>query len=165
MNMKNIIFKNESLKLEFRFSITGYQFPDIESDSDGNWINVKYECFYRDNQFEVIDPSLLTTELKEIFDWFDLISKNQIPKYTSLNFLEPNLEFILYGNKNNIIRYGIKLDLEAKPPFRIEEFSIPYDEDEDHEFIMIFESSFDDFRMYSELFCIMCKEYSQKGSL
>lgn len=164
MNMKNIIFKNESLKLEFRFSITGYQFPGIESDTDGNWINVKYECFYRDNQFEVVDPSLLTNELKEIYNWFDLKSKNQIPKYTSLSFLEPNLEFILYGYNNNTIRYGIKLGLEAKPPFRIEEFSISDDEDEDHEFIMIFESSLDDFKMYSELFSKLCEEFSQRGS-
>jgi len=164
--MKYIFFKNELYSIEFQFSIKGYQFPDIESDYDGNWLNVKYECFYKDKQFVVVDPSLLTTELKAISEWFYKISNNEIPEYVSLSFIEPNLEFILYGNKNNLIRYGIKLDLEAKPPFDIDEFlvnSSEDEEDEESEFIMIFESYLGDLRKYSDQFRELCKQYPQRG--
>ena len=48
--MKYTSFKNKLYRIEFRVSIIDYQFPDIESGYDGNWLNVKYECFYNLSQ-------------------------------------------------------------------------------------------------------------------
>lgn len=161
--MEKIVFKNESLKLEFRLSIVNYQFPDKQSDYDGNWLMLKYECYYRDKKFVVEDPSILTSELKGIYNWFNNISQNRIPWSVSLGFLEPNLRFILYSNKNDIIRFGIQLDLEAKPPFNIEEYTLEWLDDEENEFIMFFESSFEELKKYSDSFLELCNEYPLRG--
>ncbi len=161
--MNKIIFQDQSKRLEFRISIVDYQFPEIKTDYDGNWLVVKYECYYKGKKFIVEDPSLFTTDLKRISNWFQSISKNIIPETVTIGFLEPNLEFILYSSKMGIIEFGIKLDLEAKPPFVFDEDLLDYNEGEYYEFEMLFESTFEELNTYSESFSELYNNYPQRG--
>ncbi|MEP5830428.1 MAG: hypothetical protein ABJ300_09165, partial [Maribacter dokdonensis] len=59
------------------FSITNYQFPEIsDCEYDSNWLlvylKVKSDC----GNWETIDPSLLTRDLKEIIEWFEKLSND-----------------------------------------------------------------------------------------
>jgi hypothetical protein len=152
-----IEFANSEQNLKYYLSIEGYQFPDIKSDWDGNWLMVKSEVQYRDKVYTRIDPSLVTLEFLDIVKWFDCISKNEIPKFVNLYFTEPNLEFQLYGIIGNVIRYGIKLDLEVKPSFKIDEHS--------DDFVMVFEHSFDQLKELKNQLKRECDSFPQRGVL
>lgn len=165
MKTEVITFKNESYDLEFRLSIIDYQFPEIQSDYDGNWLVLKYECYYKDKIFVTEDPSLLAIDLVEIFEWFNSLSKNQIPKYVCLGFIEPNLEFEVYSNKKGVIRFGIRLSLEAKPPFFIEEFIVDDTKDDENDFVMVFEASYQELKVFRDHFKKISEQYPVRGTL
>ena len=148
MKQNMISFRNPEIDLEFDFSINDYQFPDTTCGPDANWLIVAVECRYQGKVFVKTDPSLDAQELEEIFNWFQSISRNTIPKYTYLSFTEPNLEFQLYHSKSGRIRFGIKLDAECKPPFHVSESTIEPVEPHD-DFVMMFENSFDEISDYS----------------
>jgi hypothetical protein len=152
-----IEFVNSEQNLKYSISIEGYQFPDIKSDWDGNWLRIRSEVQYKDNVFTRVDPSLVTLEFADIVNWFDCISNSKIPKYINLSFAEPNLEFQLYGNVGNVIRYGIKLELELKPNFKIDLYG--------DDFVMVFEHSFDQLKEIRDKLKRECEAWPQRGVL
>ncbi len=102
---------NQSVELR----ISGYEFPYItDCEDDSNWLliylNVKSKC----GNWETTDPSLLTSEVKEIINWLDNLSMN---KWTerNLSFLEPNLEFDLIKSLTDLKTVRISFDLESRP--------------------------------------------------
>lgn len=165
MKTEAIIFNNESLKLEFRLSVVSYQFPEIKDDYDGNWLILKYEVKYREKSFVAEDPSILTVDLLSIYEWFDSISKQNIPRWVCLSFIEPNLEFEVFSNDDGKIRFGIKLSLEAKPQFVIEEFLAGDIENVEDDFVMVFEANYHELVQYRDHFKKVIEQYPVKGTL
>ena len=160
MSKKNVVtFRNTGLDLEFDFSINGYEFPD---DADDDWLLVGIECRYQGKVFVKEDPSLDAPELEKICEWFQSISHNTIPEYTYLSFTEPNLEFQLFRNKGGKIRFGIKLDLECKPPFFIRELTMEPVEPGD-EFVMVFENSLQEITDYFSMFQKLSTSFPCRG--
>lgn len=134
-------FKNK--EITYRFSVEGYQFPDnTDGDYDSNWLNIRSEIRCSQGHEVRIDPALLTSELLSISDWFYTISQNDIPWSVTHGFIEPNFEFILYGKREDIVRFGIMLSCELRPQFA----------EEDEEFIMIFEYSLTEMESLSRAF-------------
>lgn len=164
MKRNSITFKNAEIDLELDFSIKDYEFPDILSGWDGNWLVVQLECRYRGQVFKSKTPSITTHELKEICQWFKSIAVNTIPEYTVLSFTEPNIEFRLFHNKSGKIRFGILLNAESKPPFSIQEFTIqPVDLDEDY--VLVFENSFKEISTYATNFQNLLTDFPSRGEL
>jgi hypothetical protein len=97
--------------------ITNYQFPDTSiKDWDGNWLNVYINVNSKLGNWQTIDPSLTTWELRELIDWFYGLADNLQPKWTDMEFTEPNLSFYLlnsFMDKKKVIR--IKFALESRP--------------------------------------------------
>ncbi|MEP3275868.1 MAG: hypothetical protein ABJN26_15890 [Stappiaceae bacterium] len=158
MNQNKITFSNPEIDLELDFSIQDYQFPDLTSGCDDNWLIVKLKCRYQGRVFEKKDPSITSHELESIRKWFQSIAGNTIPEYTCLSFTEPNLEFELFGNRNGTVRFGIKLAAEFKPPFVIRQFAFePLDPDD--EFVLVFENSFEEMSAYAVRFQNMLEAF------
>ena len=164
MSAVEIVFENPSYDLELRLSVSGYQFPAIETDYDGNWLNINMECRHRGESFSREFPCLLTKEITDVSRWFLDISSNEIPRWVSHSFIEPNLEFQLYSNNDGIIRFGIHLSKEFKPPFRVRELSLD-DDDPDEGFAAIFEYPLEAMRGYGQQFAAWSDAYPQRGSL
>jgi len=110
-----MIFKginNQTVELR----ITNYQFPKITNcEYDSNWLlvylKVKSEC----GNWQTVDPSLLTSDVNEIINWFEKLSKNEKSEFKTLDFMEPNLEFELIKSQADLKTVRIKFDLESRP--------------------------------------------------
>ncbi|WP_025209091.1 WapI family immunity protein [Hippea sp. KM1] len=106
--------------LVFSFSITGYQFPDIESFADKydkNWLNVRVNIKDKSGaEFNAEDPSILTWELKELLEWFKTISRGKEPEYNAIGFIEPAIYFeLLDKSPDSKVKIRIHLCCELKP--------------------------------------------------
>lgn len=107
---------NQTVELE----ITGYQFPEItvaEWETDDNWLNISLNVRSNFGNWSTIYPSLTTSDVEKMINWFDTLSKNVQLGCTCLSFIEPNLCFDLFNEFNSdkkIIR--INFDLEFRPP-------------------------------------------------
>ena len=75
------------------------------------YLKVKSDC----ENWQTIDPSLLTGDLKDIIEWFEKLSNNIETDSDSLVFMEPNLEFELIKNQSDLKTVRIKFDLESRP--------------------------------------------------
>jgi len=97
--------------------ITNYQFPnETDDDYDKNWLNIYLKVRSDVGNWQTIDPSLTTWEIKEIIDWFNMLSKGLISKDLELNFIEPNLSFELLENGNGSLKmFRINFNLESRP--------------------------------------------------
>jgi len=97
--------------------ITNYQYPDsLDRDWDGNWLNVHLKVESKVGNWQTVDPSLTTWEIQELIDWFNDLANNTKPKWTDIEFTEPNLSLYLqndFDDINKLIR--IKFDLESRP--------------------------------------------------
>ena len=108
---------NQTVELE----ITGYQFPEItvaESLSDDNWLNISLNVKSNFGNWSTVYPSLTTSDVEKLINWFDTLSKNVQPARTCLSFIEPNLFFELFNefdSDKKMIR--INFDLEFRPPY------------------------------------------------
>ncbi len=89
----NNIENNVRLKCD----IVGYEFPDNLED---NWCILRVEVKQENQTFVRVDPALETTELVELYEWFESISKNRLPQYAQLTFTEPciSIEFLACKN-------------------------------------------------------------------
>jgi len=97
------------------FRITNYEFPKISNDEyDDNWLLIYLEVESKFGNWQTIDPSLLTWEVKELIDWFNILLQGKQPKHIDLNFMEPDLSFELLENVNEFAKYRINFDLESK---------------------------------------------------
>ena len=96
--------------------ITNYQFPSETDDDDKNWLNIYLKVKSDVGNWQTIDPSLTTWEVKEIIDWFNALSKDFVPKDLELSFIEPNLSFELFENGNDPLKlFRINFNLESRP--------------------------------------------------
>lgn len=108
---------NQTVELE----ITGYQFPEItvtESLSADNWLNISLNVKSNFGNWSTVYPSLTTSDVEKMINWFDILSKNVHPDRTCLSFNEPNLFFELFNefdSDKKMIR--INFDLEFRPPY------------------------------------------------
>lgn len=108
MEIKNK--KNELI----RFRSLGYQYPESDDTSyDGNWLNIQIELISEKSRFQVVDPSLLTWELKEISAWFSDLSTSKLKQSSELRFMEPNLKFTSVPTSSENYIIGIHLSAES----------------------------------------------------
>ncbi|MBL4604457.1 MAG: hypothetical protein JKY02_01970 [Flavobacteriaceae bacterium] len=97
------------------FRVTNYEFPNNTTcEYDSNWLLIYLKVKSSFGNWKTIDPSLLTTEVKIIIEWFENLSKNNVIE-NGLTFLEPNLEFQLMKNQSNCKHIRMLFDLESKP--------------------------------------------------
>ena len=97
--------------------ITDYQFPrETDDDWDKNWLSIYLKVKSNFGNWQTIDPSLTTWEVRELINWFDTLSRNLTPNYLVLNFTEPNLSFkILDNSKQSLRMFRINFNLELRP--------------------------------------------------
>ena len=97
--------------------ITNYQYPSsLDRDWDGSWLNIYLKVESKSGNWQTIDPSLTTWEVQGLIDWFNDLSNNSKPKWSDMEFTEPNLSLYLqndFNDFNKLIR--IKFDLESRP--------------------------------------------------
>jgi len=101
--------------------ITNYQFPsETNDDWDKNWLNIYLKVKSDVGNWQTIDPSLTTWEVRETIDWFNILSKDLLPKNLKLNFTEPNLSFELFENSYGLMKmFRINFNLESRPQLAI----------------------------------------------
>ncbi len=129
-----IALKNKeghTLKIE----VLDYEFPNREDtggipteadlekledgrDYDANWLNLQFTGDNGQEQWQAVDPCLLTWELQVVLDWFVSMAEGVDEENISpsLFFLEPC--FTLYQRKINDDTYRVRfaLSFELAPP-------------------------------------------------
>ena len=97
--------------------ITDYQFPkETDDDWDKNWLIIYLKVKSNFGNWQTIDPSLTTWEVRELINWFDTLSRNLTPNYLVLNFTEPNFSFKILDNSKQFLRmFRINFNLELRP--------------------------------------------------
>ena len=165
MKTQTIDFRNPHHDLQFQISVKDYEFPEVTTGHDANWLITRIQVQHRHQDFSAEFPALLTGDLRFIVDWFKAVSAKQIPRFTTLCFTEPNLEFELYANTGDAIRFGIKLSHEFKPPLRIPELTLDEAFNEDDDFVMVFEYPFEDMRSFACRFQSLYDAWPQRGAL
>lgn len=163
MNKDRVTFQNPSHDLDFQLSITGYEFPEVKTGLSADWLNVRIETRYKALRFRAEFPALCTQEVGDIADWFETISRNDIPRFITTCFTEPNLEFQLLANRDGEIRFGIQLSHEFKPPFGIRELTVDDQVEEEDDFIMVFEYGFEEMRSFAGSFRALLVSYPRRG--
>jgi len=97
--------------------ITNYQFPEnTDGDWDSNWLTIYLKVKSNVGNWQTIDPSLTTWDVKRLITWFDNLSNNIQPECKDICFLEPNISFELidiFDSKSKIIK--IKFNHESRP--------------------------------------------------
>lgn len=102
---------------EVELKIVNYEFPSKSNDIwDNNWLNIYVKVSSEVGNWQTVDPSLTTWEMRELIDWFEALAQRSTVKLQQLSFTEPNLSFeLLVGENNKLIMFRIKFDLESKP--------------------------------------------------
>lgn len=97
--------------------ILGYQFPEITTpnDWDSNWTRVYLKVQSDKGNWETVDPSLTTGDVKEIVEWLRSLSKNQRVQYKELSFTEPNLVFEVKDETLDPKNIRVSFNLESSP--------------------------------------------------
>jgi hypothetical protein len=96
--------------------ITNYQFPQInDGDWDSNWLLVYLNVNSKFGNWQTIDASLTTWEVKRLINWLDLISNNKIQELEVIEFTEPNLSFAFLRTINSQKIIKIIFELESRP--------------------------------------------------
>ena len=105
----------DNQKVELK--IMGYQFPEINTpgDWDSNWLSVYIDVHSKIDNWQTVDPSLTTSEVREIIKWFRDLSLNKEVEYAQLGFIEPNLEFNLIDKDSNLKHIKMIFNAESKP--------------------------------------------------
>ena len=105
--------------IDLTVAITDYQFPESLSD---NWCFVKLAVKQGQDTFEVLDPTLETTELLIIREWFACLNERTLPRFACLCFTEPCLQFDFLASSESSVRISINLNHELKPSFDLKQF-------------------------------------------
>jgi hypothetical protein len=104
--------KNQKNEL-IRIKSLGYQYPESDDTSyDGNWLNVQAEVISERSRFQIVDPCLLTWELREISAWFADLSTSTFNLSSKLSFIEPNLSFSAVPKSKEFYEITINLSNE-----------------------------------------------------
>ena len=88
----------------------------MDRDWDGNWLNIFLKVESKVGNWQTVDPSLTTWEIQELIKWFNDLANNTKPKWTDMEFTEPNLSLYLKNDFNDLNKQiRIKFDLESRP--------------------------------------------------
>ena len=90
-------------------------------DNDSDWVRIYLDVKSDLGNWKTTDESLMVSELKELVQWFKDLSLNNKIEYTELYFTEPNLEFDLIENKNEVKRIKLIFSAESEPKSAIGE--------------------------------------------
>ena len=99
--------------VNLQFDIVGYEFPD----SKDNWCLLKVIVQQSGNRFEKNDPALEIADLRTLYNWFNDLSKSQLPSDAKLRFTEPCFSLAFISYKNQIVTISITLSCELEPDF------------------------------------------------
>jgi hypothetical protein len=114
--------------------IHNYESPDItDKNYDGNWLNIYLNVKSDAGNWQTINSSLLTWEVKELIEWFKCLANKQLPKWKDQEFIEPNISFYLLNEHNQDEKLlKIKFDLESRPKSAKDEieYSVVFKADE-----------------------------------
>lgn len=103
-------------------TVTGYEFPEIESGLDANWLMIDMEAVAGSERWRAKEPALETTELTSLVSWLRGVAGANMPR-AHFEATEPNLSFIAVRH-GDWIRLTTLLRLEFAQP----------DVDADHQF-------------------------------
>ena len=101
---------------EFELRVSGYQFPDMESDEfDANWLVIESRVAPADERaWEFRDPALLTWEVERLSNWLEALASGR-PVEDGEDFVEPNLRFEVVGSDEDTITIRVYFELESRP--------------------------------------------------
>lgn len=88
--------------------VHGYQFPEIEDDWDGNWLNVSACCRVEDTEVWVKGPILHLSEIKRWMEECEQLSRTLSGK-AALACMEPNLKVNLQMDKLGAIAMTVEI--------------------------------------------------------
>ena len=117
--MNEVSLTNNLLQLNLTIAVAGYEFPNSRDKNDAEWLLIKTSLALGEKRFHNISPSLEAKDLTEIAIWFDTLARRHLPRWISMSFLEPNLEFKVYRSTDEFVRLGVVLSHESSPPFRL----------------------------------------------
>jgi len=103
---------------EFELRVTGYQFPNIESDEfDANWLVMEGRVAPADERaWEFRDPALLTWEVQGLSNWLEALASGEAVEEGE-DFMEPNVRFEVAARDEDTITIRVYFELESRPPW------------------------------------------------
>lgn len=119
---KMIELNNTKNNLKFKCSVTEYEFPDGEGHYDLSWCLLQIEVQQGNSLFEKTFPAIMASEIMELCEWLECLSKRILPKVANLRFTEPCINFQFLGCKNNFVRILIELKDELEPDFELKQY-------------------------------------------
>jgi hypothetical protein len=99
-----------------QLNVVGYQFPDAPTD---DWYLVEAKVSHRDRTFHRTDAALEARDLFWLHDWLSDLQNLRLPRFATLSFTEPCLEFDFLARTDSEVRFAITLGHELEPPFRL----------------------------------------------
>jgi hypothetical protein len=109
----NLLLKSKDGS-EFELNILGYEHPIKER----GWFNIQIRVISPNDSWSASDPSLQVNEVRWIYKWLIKLSDGKDVEPV-LDFLEPNLKFVLREKKPDIINLRIYFDLELRPTWAL----------------------------------------------
>ena len=95
----------------FELQIQDYEYPYIEIDKkdhnwfkDSNWLNIFIKVKQRKIYWNAVAPILNIYDVRYLIDWFNDISDNKIVERKMIDFIEPELSFVLLNNVNSMYK-------------------------------------------------------------
>ena len=104
---------NQTVELK----ITNYQYPElIDGGWDCNWLNIYINVQSKLGNWQTVDPSLTTWEVRRLINWLEALSTDIQHCDSNQEFTEPNLSFeLLNVNVSEMWMLRIKFYLESRP--------------------------------------------------
>lgn len=118
-----LTFYNDEIKLILK--IEGYAYPFSREYWDSNWLSISIQIF-NINEHNIIydnnDPSLLTTEILNLKEWFMKIKDNNLKLISNIDFTEPCISFEV---ENSLLKIKLKYNLN---PLYEDDFDSTYEQ-------------------------------------
>ncbi len=89
-------------RTELTFLIVSYEFPNIKSGIDSNWLKLNLQIKGRGINLNETDPCLLTTELNDLVRWLMRLMLGNIETNQYWETLKGNITFEFGGKKENV---------------------------------------------------------------
>ncbi len=96
----------------------GYEFPQSQDRSDANWLMIRTQLVFRQQEFSDVSPSLEAGDIVRIAVWLEDLSNRRLPECVCLGFTEPNLRFEVFRVTEDFVIIGVRMSLESRPPFK-----------------------------------------------
>jgi hypothetical protein len=106
---------SSSNSISFELTITGYEFPDLETDYDADWLNIGTTVVHPLASWSAEFPCLFTYEVEWLARWLEKVALSQASDDTCF-FTEPNLEFSVFSQSNGEKTFRVNLSHEMAPP-------------------------------------------------